>query len=103
VVLRNCRAGRKAGGIPHQVVRPVAVPHAFTAVNAARAQPVAGPGRRPVASALPQRALSERLDDFVPVSEDDLRRATLLMLETIRNLVAPAQLADLLARRPAGV
>jgi len=87
------------------------------------------------AFALPQRILWEQLDDFVLVGEDDLERATLLMLETTRNLVepagaaavaallrhpdrfagrrvaaicsggniSPAQLADLLARPPAGV
>lgn len=39
---------------------------------------------------LPQRILWEQLDDFVLVSEDDLKRATRLMLETTRNLVEPA-------------
>ena len=39
---------------------------------------------------LPQRILWEHLDDFLLVGEDDLARATLLMLETTRNLVEPA-------------
>jgi threonine dehydratase len=44
---------------------------------------------------LPQRILWELLDDFVLVSEDELRRATLLMLEHTRNLVEPAGAAAL--------
>jgi threonine dehydratase len=39
---------------------------------------------------LPQRILRERLADFVLVSEDDLRAATLQMLERTRNLIEPA-------------
>ena len=39
---------------------------------------------------LPQQILRERLDDFVLVSEDDLRAATLHMLERTRNLIEPA-------------
>jgi threonine dehydratase len=46
---------------------------------------------------LPQRILWEQLDDFVLVGEDDLRRATLLMLETTRNLVEPAGAAAVAA------
>jgi threonine dehydratase len=46
---------------------------------------------------LPQRILWDRLDDFVLVGEDDLRRATLLMLETTRNLVEPAGAAAVAA------
>jgi threonine dehydratase len=44
---------------------------------------------------LPQRILWELLDDFVLVSEEKLRRATLLMLEHTRNLVEPAGAAAL--------
>jgi threonine dehydratase len=44
---------------------------------------------------LPQRILWELLDDFVLVSEDELRCATLLMLEHTRNLVEPAGAAAL--------
>jgi threonine dehydratase len=46
---------------------------------------------------LPQRILRERLDDFVLVSEDELGRATLLMLEHTRNLIEPAGAAALAA------
>jgi len=55
------------------------------------------------AFALPQRILWEHLDDFVLVGEDDLERATLLMLETTRNLVEPAGAAAVAAvlRHPA--
>jgi threonine dehydratase len=48
---------------------------------------------------LPQRILWEYLDDFVLVGEDDLDRATLLMLETTRNLVEPAGAAAVAAVR----
>jgi threonine dehydratase len=46
---------------------------------------------------LPQRILRERLDDFVLVSEDELRAATLHMLERTRNLIEPAGSAPLAA------
>jgi threonine dehydratase len=46
---------------------------------------------------LPQRILWERLDDFVLVSEESIRRATLLMIEHTRNLVEPAGAAPLAA------
>ena len=46
---------------------------------------------------LPQRILWAHLDDFVLVDEDDLDRATLLMLETTRNLVEPAGAAAVAA------
>ena len=46
---------------------------------------------------LPQRILRERLTDFVLVSEDDLREATLHMLERTRNLIEPAGAAPLAA------
>lgn len=51
----------------------------------------------------PQRILWEQLDDFVLVSEADIERATLLMLETTRNLVEPAGAAAAAAvlRHPA--
>lgn len=52
---------------------------------------------------LPQRILWDHLDDFVLVGEDDLERATVLMLETTRNLVEPAGAAAVAAllRHPA--
>jgi len=46
---------------------------------------------------LPQRILWEHLDDFVLVSEDEIERAVLRMLETTRNLVEPAGAAPLAA------
>jgi threonine dehydratase len=46
---------------------------------------------------LPQRILRERLADFVLVSEDELRVATLLMIEHTRNLVEAAGAAPLAA------
>jgi threonine dehydratase len=48
---------------------------------------------------LPQRILWEHLDDFVLVSEDELREATLLMIEHTRNLVEPAGAAALAGAR----
>jgi threonine dehydratase len=46
---------------------------------------------------LPQRILWELLDDFVLVSEDEIRHATLEMLERTRNLIEPAGAASLAA------
>jgi len=46
---------------------------------------------------LPQRILREHLDDFVLVSEDELRVATLHMLERTRNLIEPSGAAPLAA------
>ena len=46
---------------------------------------------------LPQRILWEELDDFVLVSEDELRRATLHLIELTRNLVELAGAAALAA------
>lgn len=46
---------------------------------------------------LPQRVLWEMLDDFVLVSDDDIRRAMVLMLEATRNLVEAAGAAPLAA------
>jgi threonine dehydratase len=54
------------------------------------------------AFALPQRILQRLLDDFVLVSEDDLRSATLTMIEATRSLVelaAGAPLAGALRMR----
>jgi threonine dehydratase len=50
-----------------------------------------------VAFALPQRILAERLDDFLLVSDDEVRAATLGMIELTRNLVEPAGAAPLAA------
>jgi threonine dehydratase len=46
---------------------------------------------------LPQAILREHLADFVLVSEDELRTATLAMLERTRNLIEPAGAAPLAA------
>ena len=46
---------------------------------------------------LPQQILRELLDDFVLVSEDQLKDATRLMIEKTRNLVEPAGAATLAA------
>ena len=46
---------------------------------------------------LPQRILWQHLDDFILVSEDEIKRATYLMLEKTRNLAEPAGAAPLAA------
>jgi threonine dehydratase len=46
---------------------------------------------------LPQQILREHLADFVLVSEDELRGATLQMLERTRNLIEPAGASPLAA------
>ena len=46
---------------------------------------------------LPQRILWEHLDDFVLVSEEEIRSANRLMIEHTRNLVEPAGAAPLAA------
>jgi threonine dehydratase len=46
---------------------------------------------------LPQQVLQECLDEFVLVEEDEIRRATRLMIELTRNLVEPAGAAPLAA------
>jgi threonine dehydratase len=46
---------------------------------------------------LPQRLMAEYLDDFVLVSDDELRAATLQLIELTRNLVEPAGAAPLAA------
>ena len=46
---------------------------------------------------LPQRILWEHLDDFLLVSEEEIREATRLMIEHTRNLVEPAGAAPLAA------
>jgi threonine dehydratase len=46
---------------------------------------------------LPQRILAEHLDDFVLVADDELRAATLQMMELTRTLVEPAGAAPLAA------
>jgi threonine dehydratase len=46
---------------------------------------------------LPQRIMAQHLDDFVLVSDDELRAATFQMIELTRNLVEPAGAAPLAA------
>jgi threonine dehydratase len=48
-----------------------------------------------VAFALPQRILWQHLDDFLLVSDDDIRSAIVTMIETTRNLVEAAGAAPL--------
>jgi threonine dehydratase len=48
---------------------------------------------------LPQRILAEYLDEFVLVSDDELRSATLQLIEVTRTLVEPAGAAPLAAIR----
>jgi threonine dehydratase len=50
-----------------------------------------------VAFELPQRILAQHLDDFVLVTDDELRDATLRLIELTRNLVEPAGAAPLAA------
>jgi threonine dehydratase len=50
-----------------------------------------------VAFALPQRILARHLDDFVLVTDDELRAATLRLIEVTRNLIEPAAAAPLAA------
>ncbi len=50
-----------------------------------------------VAFALPQRILARHLDDFVLVTDDELRSATLQLIEVTRNLIEPAGAAPLAA------
>jgi threonine dehydratase len=50
-----------------------------------------------VAFALPQKILVERLDDFILVSDDELRAATLKLIELTRNLIEPAGAASFAA------
>lgn len=46
---------------------------------------------------LPQRILADHLDDFVLVDDDQIRAATLHLIELTRNLVEPAGAASLAA------
>jgi threonine dehydratase len=50
-----------------------------------------------VGFALPQQIMRAHLDDFVLVTEEELRAATLRMLERTRNLIEPAGAAPLAA------
>ena len=83
-------------------VQSEAAPSAFRSwqgrelVEAATATHAEGLATR-VPFELPQRILREHLDDFVLVSEDELREATRLMIEHTRNLVEPAGAAPLAA------
>jgi threonine dehydratase len=47
------------------------------------------------AFALPQRILRDQLDDFILVSDDEIRQAMLLLIEKTRNLVEGAGAASL--------
>ena len=52
---------------------------------------------------LPQQILREHLDDFVLVSEDEIRDATLAMLERTRNLIEASGAAPLAAALKLGL
>jgi threonine dehydratase len=52
---------------------------------------------------LPQQILREHLDEFVLVSEDDIRDATLALLERTRNLIEAAGAAPLAAALKLGL
>ena len=51
--------------------------------------------RRGSAFELPQRMMREQLDDFILVSDDEIRTAMVAMIETTRNLVEAAGAASL--------
>jgi threonine dehydratase len=96
--------GARALGRPVEVigVQSEAAPAAFrswqgSALVEDRMETAAEGLATPTAFELPQRILWEQLDDFLLVGEDDLDRATLLMLETTRNLVEPAGAAAVAA------
>ena len=89
--------------------RPALVEHAAARVEDRMETFAEGLATR-VAFELPQRILWRHLDDFVLVSEDDLRAATARMIAATSNLVEPAGAAPLAggaaparpARRQAG-
>lgn len=99
-----CIVGRAIKGREIQIigVQSDAAPAAFTSWKELR---VATGEMRTCAEGLatrvgfefPQRILWEMLDDFVLVSDDEIRRATYLMIEKTRNLVEPAGAAALAA------
>jgi threonine dehydratase len=50
-----------------------------------------------VAFELPQRIMTDHLDDFVLVSDDEIRHSTIKLIELTRNLIEPAGAAPLAA------
>ena len=95
MVAKAVRAGIEVIG-----VQSAAAPAAYRSWQGARAARGShgdvrrGP-RDALAFELPQRILWERLDDFVLVSDDEIRGAMVSMIETTRNLVEAAGAASL--------
>ena len=98
-----CIAARGMGGSARVVaVQSEAAPAAFNAwknrnLEADEMRTVAEGLATRVPFELPQRIMWELLEEFVLVSEDEIRTATRLMIEGTRNLVEPAGAAPLAA------
>ena len=98
-----CIAARGMGGSARVIaVQSEAAPAAFHAwknhnLEADQMRTVAEGLATRVPFELPQRIMWELLEEFVLVSEDEIRTATRLMIEGTRNLVEPAGAAPLAA------
>jgi threonine dehydratase len=98
-----CIAARGIGGSARVIaVQSDAAPAAFRAwknrnLEADEMRTVAEGLATRVPFELPQRIMWELLEEFVLVSEDEIRTATRLMIEGTRNLVEPAGAAPLAA------
>jgi threonine dehydratase len=98
-----CIAARGLGGSARVVaVQSEAAPAAYRAwrnrtLEADQMRTVAEGLATRVPFELPQRIMWKLLDEFVLVSEDEIRTATRLMIEGTRNLVEPAGAAPLAA------
>jgi threonine dehydratase len=98
-----CIAARGMGGSARVIaVQSDAAPAAFHAwknhnLEADQMRTVAEGLATRVPFELPQRIMWELLEEFVLVSEDEIRTATRLMIEGTRNLVEPAGAAPLAA------
>jgi threonine dehydratase len=98
-----CIAARGMGGSARVIaVQSDAAPAAFRAwknrnLEADEMRTVAEGLATRVPFELPQRIMWELLEEFVLVSEDEIRTATRLMIEGTRNLVEPAGAAPLAA------
>ena len=98
-----CIAARGMGGSSRVIaVQSEAAPAAYNAWRNRRLEPdqmrtVAEGLATRVPFELPQRIMWDLLDEFVLVSEDEIRTATRLMIEGTRNLVEPAGAAPLAA------
>ena len=98
-----CIAARGMGGSARVIaVQSEAAPAAFHAwknhnLEADQMRTVAEGLATRVPFELPQRIMWELLEEFMLVSEDEIRTATRLMIEGTRNLVEPAGAAPLAA------